>query len=96
MSWYREYLDSDSWKHLRLKKLKTTKLCFICGNVPDVANIHHVRYKNVIDVSTQDLRVACQECHEVYHAVKNESHPSRPESKILKQTREIVRAMQPI
>jgi hypothetical protein len=86
---YAAYLNSDHWKHLRLKKSKHTKRCFICRRFPDKRNYHHVRYRRLFDVSTADIRLACEDCHHFYHAVKNE-HPGWSEKRILK----LVRAMQ--
>lgn len=71
---YRDYLKSDHWQNLRLRKLKRTTGCFICHK-PESPEIHHIRYKNLTDVNQHDLKRLCASCHELFHAFKNE-HPN--------------------
>lgn len=92
MNRYQAYLKSDHWTHLKLKKSKTTKRCFICRQVPGVRNFHHVRYKSLTDVQVNDIRLSCQDCHHFYHAVRNE-HPDWRQDWILNRVRQMVRAV---
>lgn len=69
--WYREeYLTSDHWKQLKSEKLKLHDMCFICGTKANLG-VHHVEYKNIIDVRLDDLRVICACCHDKVHAIQN-------------------------
>jgi len=88
---YQEYLNSDDWQHLRLKKQKSARKCFVCGSIPKILNVHHVRYRNLTDVSTRDLRIACEDCHRLFHTVKD-ANPKAPEKYCIKQARKLSRA----
>ena len=85
---YQEYLKSTDWFIKRKKKLNrnggTKKRCAICGSQQSL-NIHHLNYKNLIDVQQSDLRILCQNCHKITHQLlkfgkikfKNDNHHSR-------------------
>lgn len=67
MSAYREYLKSDHWKNLKDSKAKKSKKrCAICG-VSNRLDLHHVLYRNILDVTLGDLRWLCRECHNTAH-----------------------------
>jgi len=90
---YQTYLNSEHWKRLKSKKSQYAKRCFICRRVPDKRNYHHVRYKQLFDVSTADIRLACEDCHHFYHAIKNE-HPEWGERCVLKLVRRLRKAVE--
>lgn len=64
---YRSYLESDHWQHLRLKKLKRSRACWCCRSERKL-EVHHIRYRQLYDVTVNDLRVLCAFCHDLYHA----------------------------
>lgn len=68
---YREYLTSDDWLTKRyLKKLRVNN-CGICGST-DNLDVHHLNYRNLIDVQMSDLRVLCRRCHFLAHRLHQE------------------------
>lgn len=68
--WYREvYLMSDHWKDLRLRALHRggkKQRCNRCG-FPDNLDVHHLNYRNIYDVTVDDLEVLCRRCHMIEH-----------------------------
>lgn len=65
--WYRTvYLNSEHWKTLRRTKLAEKPACEMCGH-KDHLDVHHVNYRNLFDVTTQDLLTVCRRCHEQIH-----------------------------
>lgn len=63
---YSEYLKSDDWLTKRyLKRLRANR-CGICGST-DNLHVHHLNYKNLVDVDMSDLRVLCKRCHFLAH-----------------------------
>ncbi len=65
---YQQYLQSDHWKRLRSRKRRKSKngACAICGAV-GALDTHHLLYRNLYDVKTQDLRLLCRGCHFLGH-----------------------------
>lgn len=64
---YQNYLKSDHWKNLKSEKEKSrSKRCAICGD-DRLVDLHHLRYKNIVDVDTSDLRWLCRRCHFLTH-----------------------------
>lgn len=81
---YQDYLKSDDWLTKKyLKKLKAQQ-CAICST-KDNLHVHHLNYRNLIDVEMSDLRVLCKRCHFLAHdlhkagkfSFKNTNHHSR-------------------
>lgn len=63
---YKQYLLSDDWLTKRYKKKLRAKQCAIC-NSKDELHVHHLNYKNLVDVELSDLRVLCRRCHFLAH-----------------------------
>lgn len=65
--WYRTiYLNSAHWIELRERvKRRRGKRCEKCnrGNV----DVHHLNYRNIYDVTEDDLQVLCRRCHNNEH-----------------------------
>ena len=80
---YQQYLKSDHWINLKLKKSRKAKLCWCCRVKPHPGNFHHIRYKQIFDVTTNDIRLLCESCHHLYHAMKDE-RPHWPDEWIWK------------
>ncbi len=68
---YQNYLKSESWQNLRLKKLASKRgMCQLCCHPADKPQIHHTIYpKRLKEVSFQSLKVLCSECHMFVHEV---------------------------
>lgn len=63
---YKDYLKSEDWLTKRyLKRLKRNN-CAIC-NSKDKLDVHHLNYRNLVDVLQSDLRVLCRRCHFLAH-----------------------------
>jgi hypothetical protein len=81
-SWYRQvYLRSDHWKNLRTAKLEATPICEICKREKAVEP-HHKRYKQIFDVTLDDLLSVCRACHDEIH--RREGMPKRKRPKFQK------------
>lgn len=69
-SGYRAYLNSRHWKILRAMKLKTVKHCeYHRCQRREHLDVHHIRYRNLYDVTLKDLRVLCREHHKQAHKI---------------------------
>jgi len=74
--WYRNtYLKSEHWASLRAEKLKQNPACQKCG-CAELPDVHHLRYKQIFDVTPSDLLTVCRKCHAKIHEV--EGMPVRP------------------
>ena len=62
------YLLSDHWRKLRAQKLAKNPVCEICG-YPRNLEPHHIVYKNLYDVTTDDLQTLCRRCHTSAHII---------------------------
>jgi len=69
---YNQYLQSADWQQKRseklLRKYGTKKRCSICAS-KEKLNIHHLNYRNLYDVEQSDLRILCERCHKLTHAL---------------------------
>ncbi len=63
---YQDYLKSDDWKKKRRSKHKAGKKCALCMSGTEL-HIHHLQYRNLVDVEKNDLRVLCSSCHKKVH-----------------------------
>lgn len=66
---YKEYLKSDDWKEKRKRKYKKPRKCAICASTEKL-DVHHLNYKNLVDVDSSDLRVLCHRCHFLAHELQ--------------------------
>lgn len=81
---YQEYLRSDDWLTKRYLKRMKRNNCAIC-NSRHRLEVHHLNYRNLVDVEMSDLRVLCHRCHFLGHDLhragkfkfKNDNHNSR-------------------
>lgn len=84
---YDEYLKSEDWKTKREAKVAHNPSCAICGSTENL-DVHHLNYRNLIDVEMSDLRRMCRRCHFLAHDLfrqgkirfRSENHNSRWES----------------
>lgn len=73
---YQTYIKSMRWKKLRAAKLRVTKgQCEVCSHFDIHNHVHHVVYRNLLDVTLDDLKVLCEECHDHVH-VTLKAHPN--------------------
>jgi 5-methylcytosine-specific restriction endonuclease McrA len=72
-TWYRKvYLLSEHWKSLRKAKIKINPSCEICGAKRRL-DVHHIRYRNIYDVTVEDLQTLCRRCHKKHHRPKTKT-----------------------
>lgn len=64
---YAEYLQTDHWKALREATVTRDPICVICKSLK-TAEVHHLRYRNIYDVTIEDLIGVCPDCHEKIHS----------------------------
>lgn len=73
MNWYRDvYLKSEEWQTLRaeaLVKQARDNRCLLCLEVFSSLDVHHLEYKNLYDVTTEELRCICRSCHDQIHVL---------------------------
>lgn len=62
------YLKSEHWKVLRREKLKLNHVCEKCG-AKRYVEPHHLKYRNLYDVTVCDLLSLCRKCHREEHKV---------------------------
>ncbi|MDU5111970.1 MAG: HNH endonuclease signature motif containing protein [Clostridium sp.] len=64
---YKEYLNGEHWKEIRLKALdRAGNRCQLCCKT-DNLNVHHNTYENIGNEDLKDLVVLCRECHAKFH-----------------------------
>ncbi len=68
---YQIYLQTDHWKQLRKKKIKSKRRCFVCRSTQNL-HVHHLEYRHLYDVKSIDLKVMCRRCHFLAHDLVKE------------------------
>jgi hypothetical protein len=76
-----EYLKSDEWKRLRNLILHTSPNCQCC-NIKIASEVHHMTYRNIVDVKVTDLLPVCRPCHKFIHNAINDGYISQSSEKI--------------
>jgi hypothetical protein len=77
---YAEYLRSQHWRGLRAEVLIHHPICQRCARCPST-DVHHLRYKNLVDVTPNDLLGLCSDCHTKVHQAIEASVINNPESR---------------
>src|SRR5215469_9139322 len=65
---YADYLRSSAWQELRARVYSRDPICRVCERNKS-ENIHHLRYRNIDDVTLDDLIGICRDCHNKVHSV---------------------------
>jgi hypothetical protein len=60
-----EYLKSDEWKSLRNIVMNSKPLCQCCSKT--ASDVHHLVYRNLVDIKITDLLPVCRSCHDTIH-----------------------------
>lgn len=63
---YQQYLKSPHWLTTRYLKKLRARQCGICAARHEL-HVHHLNYRNLVDVELSDLRVLCKRCHFLAH-----------------------------
>jgi hypothetical protein len=71
-----EYLKSDDWKTLRSQVLDIKPLCQCCQKIT-ASDVHHMVYRNIVDVKITDLLPVCRSCHEYIHTAIDDGYISQ-------------------
>ena len=67
MSFYREYLNSSTWRAKREEMLEIAgDQCEECGAGGQL-HVHHLTYARLGHEELDDLAVLCPQCHEAEH-----------------------------
>jgi hypothetical protein len=71
---YLDYLQSDTWKQVKLRylKSKSKKRCYVCWKPYEnngCFDFHHKTYKNLGCERLMDLVILCRNCHEDTHRI---------------------------
>jgi hypothetical protein len=62
-----EYLNSEEWKTLRDSIMAVKPTCQCKGCDKPAADLHHMVYRNIVDVKITDLIPVCRSCHDLIH-----------------------------
>lgn len=67
---YRQYLESDHWRGLRVEAFKRYgRRCSRCPSKVRL-QVHHTRYRHPWEsCTTDDLQILCRSCHEREHGI---------------------------
>jgi len=66
---YSSFLQSNTWKIIRLKELKKAKYkCSICGEESEYNQVHHIWYSEWANPDKGSLVVLCDNHHKSVHA----------------------------
>lgn len=60
-----EYLQSEEWKTLRKVILNAAPTCQCCDQ--PATDVHHMVYRNIVDIKITDLLPVCRNCHKLIH-----------------------------
>ena len=61
-----EYLKSDEWLRKRDTFVKAHPICELCKSAK-TWDVHHVEYRNIVDVTGECMMSLCRECHKLVH-----------------------------
>lgn len=65
---YLEYMESEHWRELRMRKIRDVGSgCQCCTKKTLHPHVHHIEYRNFFDVTLDDLAVLCAACHDDFH-----------------------------
>lgn len=76
-----EYLKSDEWKQLSSQILDLKPQCQVCQN-REASEVHHMVYRNLVDIKMSDLLPVCRKCHDFIHQAINDEYISQDYQKI--------------
>jgi len=76
--WYRTiYLNSKHWIELRAAAFEAHgRQCVECRRTGSL-DVHHLRYRNIYDVTVADLQPMCRECHDRTHRPAKPRKPKK-------------------
>lgn len=86
-----EYLNSQEWKDLRKTIMFSKPDCQCCLEKPAL-DVHHMVYRNIVDILYTDLLPVCRTCHELIHEAINHGFIQKNPEKIdliIKETKNI-------
>ena len=70
-----EYLQSGEWKTLRDCVMSTKPDCQCCGLI--ASDVHHMVYRNIVDIRISDLIPVCRKCHNYIHQAIRDGYISQ-------------------
>ncbi len=64
---YKQYLLSEHWKELRLRKMRESGFrCEKC-NGSNSLQVHHLHYRDILNAGLDQLQTLCELCHTKTH-----------------------------
>ena len=79
------YLKSQEWINLRDCILRPEPMCQCCQKTK-ATEVHHMAYRNIVDILATDLLPVCRKCHTFIHEAIKDGYISQREDKIKKIT----------
>lgn len=77
----KEYLNSDEWKNLRDQVIASKPNCQCCHKFL-AHDVHHLVYRNLVDVKVSDILPVCRSCHNLIHRAINDGFISQREDQV--------------
>ncbi len=71
-----EYLKSEEWKLLRETVMSAGCDCQCC-KIKKASDVHHLVYRNIVDVTINDVIPVCRECHTFIHQAIDDEYISQ-------------------
>lgn len=71
-----EYLKSDEWKLLRETVMSAGCDCQCC-KIKKASDVHHLVYRNIVDITVNDVIPVCRPCHEYIHQAIDDDYISQ-------------------
>lgn len=71
-----EYLKSKEWQDLRSLVMNSKPECQCCHK-KQATDVHHLIYKNLVDITIKELLPVCRECHKFIHKAIDDDYISQ-------------------
>lgn len=71
-----DYLQSDEWRKLRETVMSTSPQCQCCHQTA-ANDVHHMVYRNIVDITVSDLLPVCRKCHKLIHQAIDDGYISQ-------------------
>jgi hypothetical protein len=79
----KEYLNSEEWQNLRALVMESKPDCQCCHKTT-ARDVHHLIYRNIVDIKVNELLPVCRECHKFIHKAIEDGYISQNPDKLEK------------
>jgi hypothetical protein len=93
---YDEYLNSSTWRRQRGEAfVRWGRFCNCCGE-NDAIHVHHLNYRNLVDVTADDLMPLCERCHERVHVTPELDQMARVHGDPMEKRRHVIKLVKTV